>query len=199
MSKVYDLFRNFWDIAVGIAVASAFFVLSTDKIRELLARDPAQGVLVILALVSSVLWLLAYMYGTRTELEFLRGYSDDSEVEAVAREFSWEGFLVVAGLAVCFGALIGAVAKPVTYASIAIALQIADSCGFTIVQRVLFRANQRDALHPALLEYYFYRPHALRCIGRLVCFWGGTLACDHGCHDRQSPVYSLFLLLDCGF
>jgi hypothetical protein len=167
VSHVYGLLKKFWDVGVALAVSTAFFLLSFDRMKAQLLAGTLQGLLALGVLVTSVYWLLVFMHATLDELELLHEYK---VVEQVGRA-GWQTFIAVAVLSLSFGGLVATVTYPILYCAIAVTVQVADCIGMSMTQRAIFLAYRRlPSLNPVLYEYYIYRPHSIHRVAKLLGF-----------------------------
>ncbi len=171
MDRVYRLLRQYWQIGVGVSVTTAFFLISIDRIKNEIIAEPIQGALLVLLLIITTFWLIAYMHSTLRELEMLRDYA----IAPTIGPSNWIPLLMILGIALCFGTLIAFVTNLLIYSFFAIVLIILNSTGFAMVQRAIsagVQDTERDQAVPiAIVEYYLYRPFLLHQTGMLVGFF----------------------------
>lgn len=169
--RVYRLLKQYWQIGVGFSVATAFFLISIDRIKNEFIAGPVQGALLVSLLIVTTLWFVAYLHATLNELEILRDYAITVKVVPS----NWVPLLIILGIAVCFGTLIASVTNLLIYSGVAILLLIFDSVGFAMVQRAISGAiqnRQHSQVVPiAIIEYYLYRPLLLHHMGMLLGFF----------------------------
>jgi hypothetical protein len=173
MSGLYQRFKEYWNIGLGLSIAMSFFLLSRDRLEAQLLRGSVQAALGICTLTVSILWMLLFIRATLDEPEMLRDQKIFEKVDAKKLSGMVEGqaFAVMVILSLGFGGLIATVTYPITYCIIAVAIQITDCLGLAAVQRTIFRVYQGAAdLNPTLYEYYLYKPHFVHRVAKLVGF-----------------------------
>jgi len=172
LSDAFGLLKDYWALAVALAVATATFLSSLDHIKSQLLSGPLQGFLAIAVLAASIFWLIDYLNATRNDLDLFERYQILDEAPIAP----WQAIVLVTILSVSLGSLIASIPYPVIYCSIAVAIQIADCIGLAIIQRLIFLAYKNaPELNPVIKEFHLYAPQFMHRIAKLVGFMAALL------------------------
>lgn len=196
-NRVYRLLRQYWQIGVAVSVATALFLIRIDHIRDEIMAGPIQGVQLVLLLIITILWFVAYMHATLNELEMLRDY----RIATTILTSNWVPLTIILLIALCFGALVAFATNLLIYSCFAMLLIIFNSIGFTMVQRAISTASQNaecgKAPPIALVEYYLYRPFMLHQMGMLIGFFAAFLLSllAHYEHEMQLKMPAAFAVI----
>jgi len=200
MSSLYQRFKEYWNIALGLSIAMSFFLLSRDRLAAQLLKGSAQAVLGMCVLAASILWMLLFIRATLDEPELLRDIKILERIDAQKLGGLVEGqaFAAMVILSLGFGGLVASVTYPITYCLIAIAIQFTDCLGLVAIQRTLFRIHQSNAdLNPSFYEYYMYKPQSFHRTAKLFGFMSAlvfAVAARLSGAAKFGVISSLFIL-----
>lgn len=166
--RLYRLLKNYWQVGVAFTVTIAFFLISKDHIKQMILTDPLQGATLLLLLIFTIVWFVAYIHATFNELEMLHGCN----IEVAIGMSNWLPLFLILSIALCFGVLIAFIDDMLFYSIFAILLILFNSIGFVIVQRSIFvTAFSSKTIPQSIIEYYLYRPFLLHQLGMLSGFF----------------------------
>jgi hypothetical protein len=171
-SDVYGILKDYWALGLTLAVGTATFLSSLDRIKAQVLSGTVQGLLPLAVLLATLFWLIDFLSATRNELEICRRYQVLDRIPLPP----WQAIALVTILSVCLGGLIASITYPVIYCSIAIGIQVADCIALWIVQRDIFSAYKANPnLNPIIEKYYLHTPHFVHRIAKLVGFMSGLV------------------------
>jgi hypothetical protein len=176
MSRLYAVFHDYWNLCIGIAVATAALLLSKDKILSIYTTDVVHAVLISLLMLMSVTWLVLYLHATRNEIDLL-------EV-SFTLNYRPQGAVLPIGimLAIVFGALIAFASDVIVFASIAIVACLVDAWGQNNVNINMVKLYQKKLYPPdqaaratIIFDYYLTNPTLFRVTCLVVAFCGALV------------------------
>jgi len=185
--RFYRLLKNYWQVGVAFTVTIAFFLISKDHIKQLFISDLLQGAIVVLLLLFTIVWFVAYIHATFNELEML--YS--CNIEAPISISNWFPLFLILVIAFCFGVLIAYITDILIYASFAILLIIFNATGFAIIQKsilVSFLPPKNINIRKPIIEYYIGRPFLMHQLGMLTGFFIALIVSLIGHYEKMSTL-----------
>ncbi len=172
MKTTDETLKDYWVLAIGVASATAYWLMSKEVFLRALTSGIGPAITFIAVLASTLLFFAFYIAGTNDDLDKAAGY-----VTGIKLEGPWHIILIFA-LAICFGALFAFAANLIVYCGILFGLLLVDFIGFLTIRRKFIKneakAKERVPLTKwrALKNYYFVRPHlllrSLRLLGTAV-------------------------------
>jgi len=174
MKTTDEILKDYWVLAIGVASATAYWLMSKEVFLRALTSGVGAAITFIAVLASTLLLFTFYIAGTNDDLDKAAGY-----VTGIKLEGPWHIILIFA-LAICFGALFAFAANLIVYCGILFGLLLVDFVGFLTIRRkfIEHEAKAEKRVPPtdllALKTYYFVRPHlllrSLRLLGTAVAF-----------------------------
>lgn len=174
MKTTDEVLKDYWILAIGVASATAYWLMSKEVFLKALTSGIGPAITLIAVLASTLMLFAFYIAGTNDDLEKAAGY-----VMGIKLEGPWHLILIFA-LALCFGALFAFAANLIVYSGILFGLLLVDFIGFLTIRRKFIEneAEAKERVPPtnllALKNYYFVRPHlllrSLRLLGTAVAF-----------------------------
>jgi len=172
MKSTDEILTEYWLGAIGLASATAYWLLSKEEFHRVLTSGIGPAITLIAVLASTLLLFALYIAGTYDDLDKAAGYVTGIKLDGSRH------VIIIFALAICFGALIAFAANLIVYCGILFGLQIVDLIGFLTIRRI-FIGNEAEAKERvpssewrALKDYYFVRPHlplrSLRLLGTAV-------------------------------
>jgi hypothetical protein len=184
-------------VAVGLAIACAFALLSREELYREFSRGPAAAIIVTAVFLTTMLAFVLYVFATNDELEMAREYR---YVESIG-SLKWVHLALIFVLALCFGGLIAFITKPVIYMGIVVVLQAADCIGAGLVYRSVLVAyedlNVRGSkevglkLPDAIHDYYLLKPHYIQRTARLLGYFTALLLALIGKYQAEPILTQL--------
>lgn len=168
MKSADEILTEYWVGAIGIATATAYWLLSKEAFLKVLTSGIGPAITLIAVLASTLLLFAFYIAGTYDDLDRAAGFVAGIKLEGPRH------IILIFALAICFGALIAFAVNLMAYCGILLGLQILDLIGFFTIRRI-FIGNETEAKERmsssewhALKDYYFVRPHLLLRLLRLL-------------------------------
>ncbi len=165
----YKKLTKFWGdgFNIALAVGTCLLALEHDRFVTYLLAGSVEGYLGLGVLAASLFWLFDLKSATETELELFKEHHILERINPVR----WQEYTTAVVVSLCFGGLIGAVVYPVIFCIMAVVIQVGDCIGVWMVQRAFFEVSQQTrGLSPALSAYYFYKPHSVHRVAKIVGF-----------------------------
>jgi hypothetical protein len=164
----YDKLRETHNLSLILAVAAATCLLGLehDRLVTYLLSGSTEGYLAIAVLAASVFWLLDMEQATKAEIGLFSKYRILERIN-----IDWQENTTAVVVSLCFGGLIASVVYPVIFCVLAVTIQVGDCIGVWMIQKAFFEVSQvPEGLSPTLSEYYFYKPHSVHRVLKVVGF-----------------------------
>lgn len=157
-----DLLKQYFELGVGILLATSFAVLKVPRFIELFNINIIHGIGTLLLVIATFIWLGGWIYFDQREIQLLEDYVETEKM----RRIKFAPFVSIIFIAILSGLLLGLADQPRFFIMVALINWIFSTFGVKISREHLKSVSEKDEAYQTgvrklICDYYFYRPFIL--------------------------------------